>query len=155
MKKALLYLLLILLIILLLLPVGLRIFAKDLYNEAKEDDKPTKNIVDVLKCNKNDEMIRTTYLNSSPYNFYYKVNGNHALNTDDEMIIEPNEIIGNITNYSDVTYNEVSDITEYSINLNEMTDFPEKLLDYTKSVDNQSQFYTSKGFTCERETLDN
>lgn len=150
MKKLFLYLALIVLIILLFLPLLLRLFAKNLYEKPKKKE----DTVEILKCTSLNESISTTYLNSFPYNFLYIIKGNYSnnLNSLDDSSISNKEIINDINEYSNVSYKENEDITEFRININEVNNNQIKSK-YAQNIDNQLNFYKQKGFSCTKENI--
>lgn len=146
MKNVLLYMALFVLIILLLLPVGLRLFAKDLYGEkpsSKKDD-----VMISMKCIKSNETIKMTYLNDKPYSFWYQIVGEVNITPGNED--KAWKIISDIEPFAKKDYSLISGATEYKIDLfNYNADnTPDELLDYTKKMSDQSIFYSSYGFIC-------
>jgi len=165
MKNVLLYIALFLLIVLLFLPLGLRIFGKNLYKENEE----VKKVVELLSCNKSNETISSTFLNSIPQNFQYKVKGNYLatilpdsqeeietadkndMNNEKESINE-NELITVIQKYSKVTYDDGKDISTFTIELNKVTDYPAELSNF-KSLQDQTDYLKTLGFSCTKNTF--
>lgn len=155
MKKALLYILLVVLIIFLLLPVGLRMFGKDLYKDSDKDQEP-KNVVNALRCNNTttNEVVNTTYLNGSAYNFYYRIDGKFIPEEgEDTLNKEVNPLIQDIMEYAKITYNEATNVTEYSIALYSFEAMPETLKKYADVFERQSEFYDNRGFECQIDTI--
>lgn len=141
-KNVLMCVALVFLIILLLLPVGLRLFAKDLYNSKKE--KP-KDAVLVLNCTKLNETINTSYVNGKPYNFQYQLLSSTSVENSEENY---NEIVLNIKDYAERKESDTSGVIEYRIALNKYTNYPQTLQNYVKNIDEESIYYNGKGFTC-------
>lgn len=144
MKNLLMYLLIFFLVVLLLLPPGLRMFGKNLY--IKEDNSK-KSSVYVLNCTGLNETINLSYLDDKPYNFQYSIKGNN-INLDENVEMMFNDIIVDIMDYSQATYNEVDDVTEYRIAFNEMSLIPSELQNYSQNYEEQSAYYTNRGFQC-------
>ena len=147
------------------LPLGLRIFGKDLYKKSEE----TKKVVELLSCNKSNETISSTFLNSVPQNFQYKVKGNYleTLVPDSQEEIEvadendvnnkndslnDNELITVIQKYSKVTYDDAKDISTFTIELNKVTDYPTELSNF-KSLQSQTDYLKTLGFSCTKNTF--
>lgn len=145
MKNFLMYILIIVLVFMLLLPPGLRMFGKNLYNEKNNQKKD--NDVYVLRCTGLSETINTSYMNDKPYNFQYLVKGNYIdLDNQNNEIL--NYIVVDIKNYSELSYNDEDDTTEYRIAFNEMENIPETLMTYSMKYDEQNAYYTEHGFNC-------
>lgn len=170
MKNILLYLGLFFLVVLLLLPPGLRIFGKNLY---KKDNK-VKDIVELLKCNKENETISSTFLNKIPQNFQYKLKGNYLtdnineyeqINPDENNNLEAlemadnieddtidNRLVYNIKKYASIVYDDSMDISTFTIELNNLDPLPNEIIQL-KSLDSQKSYLEGFGFSCSSSTL--
>lgn len=144
MKKVLLYLALVFLIILLLLPVGLRLFGKNLYQESN-NNKP-KNVYGTLSCTKLNEKINQTYLNGKPYNLWYQIIGSFGSNTGE--VDESNQTALDLKDYATISYSDISMATDYKIDFNNYSSLPEGLEKYGQDIDNQANYYNILGFMC-------
>ena len=157
MKKVLCYFGLFFLIILLLIPPGLRIFAKNLY---PEEEKP-KLVVNILNCNKETESVFSSYANTTPQTFQYKIKGNYVLNNENNSNVdteenldgviqtnEPeNELIHLIRKNALVTYDEESDLTTYQITFWEGSDYTGDLRNF-KDMEKIQKYLIELKFSC-------
>ncbi len=171
MKNILLYFALFFLVVLLLLPVGLRIFAKDLYKKSNNE----KQTVSWLTCNKTGETVSSTFLNGAPYNFKYKIKGKYLVmdsnenesNTADELNLldgnydletekvlgdtneteTDNNIVYDLQKYASITYDENEDISTFTLELNKYQTLPSELSKF-KNLDSQKNYLSELGFSC-------
>ena len=151
MKNLLLYLALFFLIILLFIPPVFRLTMKDMY---KREEKP-KDVYGMLYCEKNDENINESYLNYKPYGLKYNYKSdkeiliNDGENNETGQISE-NSIVNDIYDYSNINFNSESNWYEYTVDLNNISEIPEKLVNYTRPIDEQMYYYGAIGFTCNK-----
>ena len=151
MKKILLWITLIILIILLILPFSLRLFGKNLYNDKQKENK---DVVTVLNCKKNEDILTTTYFNNNPYDFRYVLKGDYSNNNGQNEINDNLEqffddsIINDIRDNSIITYSEENNTTEFHILLSSVEMVYDKLRNYTKLPNEQQKYYTNMGFYC-------
>ena len=150
MKNFLLYFVLLILVGFLFLPPGLRMFAKDLYNE-KEPEKP-KDVIETLTCNKLNESIFLSYQNSKAYLFMYNIMGDYSLETEDNEG-DNLDIMSEIRSNATIEYNKVSNITKFTISLYNYENIPENLLLYTKDINSEIDLFSEKGFSCTKNSI--
>lgn len=158
MKKVLCYFGLFFLVILLLIPPALRIFAKNMY---PEEEKP-KLVVNILNCNKETESVFSSYANTTPQTFQYKIKGNYVYNLNNEdnnstsqdenknsegTNSTENELIYLIRKNALVTYDEETDLTTYQITFWEGTDYTGDLHNF-KDMETLQNYLTSLKFSC-------
>ena len=154
MKNILLYFTLFLLIILLLLPPGLRLFGKNLYTTPIIPKN--KDVLEILNCTKINETISTSFLNGKAYNIKYEISGNHLsqdnenslLNTEETDNVNKNTIVDDLNSYAEVKYIEEKNITEFRLAVNLLNNIPDSLVNYTKSIQEVSNYYTDLSFSC-------
>lgn len=158
MKNFLLYFAIFILVILLLLPVGLRLFAKDIYKKIEKKN----DIIETLSCNKLNETLNISYLNSEPYNLSYNITGNFSTITgtvDESQIIEYDEekkelnIVEDLKNYGYVDYNTVADVTTIKVDFKRFQTIPESLSLYAKSIDDERDFLAENSFSCAKSSI--
>lgn len=157
MKNFLLYLAFFILVILLLLPLGLRIFGKDLYKEKKIPK--LKDELEMLSCTKINETISTSFLNGKAYNIKYSISGNHTVEeetmlpdeeeTEEESPASPkNDFIEDFKKYAQITYKESENLTEYVISVNLLNVIPKELQNHTKTIEEVISYYREYSFSC-------
>ena len=148
MKNILLYLAIFILLFLLCLPKALRLFGADLY---KKEEK-TVDVVEAISCNKLNEAINISYMNGKTYNFFYDINGNYLLgDTSNDVTSEiPSDlnIVDDLRTNAKIEYDDINDITKFSISFWEMDNIPENLLSYTKDIDSEMNWLSQYGFSC-------
>ena len=143
---------LVILITLLLAPPLLRWFGKDLFveEEIKRDE------LIILNCNKQNETVRSTFLNGIPKNIEYSITGNHSVSVDDTTSDNTQTSTDNKNNfmkiikpYSKIEYNSDDNITIFRAetsaireNINYVTLFA--------SVENQQEYFDSQAFYCDK-----
>ena len=149
MKNILLYFSIFILFVLLFLPWGLRTFAKDIY---KPVEKP-KDVIETLSCNKINETLNITYLNSRTYNIYYNITGNYETETesgDDADILMPWR---DLRTSSVIEYNQVADITTFRVDLSSGESNIESLTPYTRGIDEELELLAQNGFSCNKSVI--
>ena len=147
MKNFLLYLALLFLIGLLFLPMGLRKFAKDAYQE--NEPKKEEVMVEYINCNKLNENYYLVYMNGKAYNLFYTVKGNYSIG----QIIEENDtnkFVKDIIGSATATYDETNDTTKFMVEVYKLETIPEELSVYVKDLPTEMNFLSQNGFSCSK-----
>ena len=144
MKKVLLYFALVLLVILLLLPLGLRLFAKDLY---KKKEEKVQDVVEILSCNKLNETVNNSYLNGNPYSISYQIMGNFTGDSINMDITSDDSIVNDIKLFANGTYNDMNNITIFTYNFGSNMNM-ELVKNYILNIEEERAYYSNLGFSC-------
>ncbi len=160
-KKVLCYFCLVILIVLLFLPLAFKIIFRD-----RVTSTVTKNVVEILTCEKGTEYISSTFQNSEPHNLLYRVGGNYQSKetttegenktnngTTGTNTEEISPLLEKIRSYSEVTYDEVNNVTSFSVDVNNLRGVDDYDLVFV-SLHNQEYYYASIGFVCSVKTIE-
>ena len=139
------YIGLVILIILLLLPFLLRIFGKNLYQkqETKKDE------VIVLSCNKQNEMISSTFLNNEPQNIEYRIKGDYSSKDETDIETDKVNLMDIIRPHAKIEYQKDDDTTIFKVNVSDLKEV-KNYAQIFASIENQTTYYTSQTFSCEK-----
>ncbi len=155
-KHALCYLCLITLIVLLFVPHVFRIVFKE------KEKEEVKDVVTILKCNKEDESISSTFLNDEPKNLAYKttINFINEININEEEnkdTIETNtnpsyQMVKKFLNYSNINYDETNNTASININTGNLKDSSD-YVEIFGTIALQERYFASNGFVCSQEKM--
>ena len=152
-KKILCYFALVILIVLLFTPMAFRIAFK----EKKEE--PKKDVVYILKCNKGDESISSTFLNEQPHKITYTITGNYMTNSEqNENNSETNNetISGSLSsrfiNYASFEYDEETNKSSLNFDVEYSKGTPDYEA-FFSSIESQESFFNSEGFSCSKQSF--
>lgn len=153
---------LVILILLLILPIGLRLFGKDLY----EKEIKSKDVVEVLNCNKDNATIDSTFLNGVPQNLSLRIKGDYSVkeeaddstaskeetsdakkDTVDDKVDGEEGLIKYIREYSIVEYSVQDDVTSFKTNMTDLKQLNEYIALFN-NLENQQKYYVSQAFYC-------
>lgn len=142
------------LIILLLLPPMLRLFGKNLY--IKEQVKKDELII--LRCNKQNESISSTFLNKEPQYIDYIIKGDYSVKVEEENndVVEVEETNKNtfmdiIKPYAKINYDNTTDKTTFKVHVDDLKQYRDYIILFS-NIENQQNYYVSQAFYCEAVT---
>ena len=141
---------LVVLIILLAIPPVFRL----VFQEQKEEVK--KDVVDILKCEKPEESVVSTFLNNIPQNIQYSILGNYALKEGEkkENFEEgKSAVLAKFIEFATIEYDESTNISSLAFN----TEKAKGTIDYDVLLANvglQAEYFQGQGFSCTKQTIE-
>ena len=132
------YILLAVLIILLFLPLGLKLFGKNLY--VKKNIKTVT--VTQLLCTKHNETITSTFLNGEPKNSNYEIYGNYV-----EEDVFDDDLIKYYRQFGNPNYDDEGKKTLFKVKVDDLKELDEYTALFSE-VGKQKTYFLSKGFSC-------
>ena len=149
-KRVLCYFGLVFLTILLFVPMIFRMVFKEQKKEVKED------VITILSCQKDDESVRSTFLNDDPQSILYQIRGNYELNTVEDAILDNSDtmavrkdspVLRKLSGYGEVTYASADDISSIRFTV----DSTKGTMDYELifyNISSQKTYFEEQEFFC-------